>query len=251
MAQTVNREDAGKIAHKLTECRNVLQNGNIFSCLLKFREVLEKMNSTVMIPADEKALRKEINAFQKTLSENKKFLEIYGPVTFRDDEIAPSLALMNQLIAIKNDEMTELLEEKKEEEKALPESSIQQVDDGEAQANIVRTLMHNGDHEAALELLKDKDDLTSRLVEEYNAAGIEHRRAERHDEALQEFNRALVLSPRDEGIYYNMARVYIGKKEWKAAAETINEGLKINHDFPEGIRLLKYIREMGKIDSGD
>ena len=243
MTQAVNRDDAGKIAHKLTECRNVLQKGNIFSCLLKFREVLEKMNSTIMIPADEKALQKEINEFQKNLSENKKFLDIYGPVTFRDDEIAPSLALMNQLIEIKNDEMDELLEEPKETGVPLADNASRQGEGHDSSLNIVKVLMENGDHAAALELLKGNDDLTSLLVAEYNAAGIEHRRAGRHDEALREFNRALVLSPTDEGIYYNMARVYIDKKEWKTAAETVNEGLKINHDFPEGIRLLKYIRE--------
>ena len=52
-----------------------------------------------------------------------------------------------------------------------------------------------------------------------------------------------MVNPRDEGLYYNVARVYISKEEWKTAAETIGEGLKVNPDFGEGIKLLKYIRE--------
>ena len=244
MTEAINRDDAGKIAHRLTECRNVLQKGNVFSCLLKFKEVLEKISSTNMIPADEKALQKEINDFQKTLAESKQFRDIYGPVTFRDNEIAPTLELMKQLIEIKSDEMTDLLEEPKEKKGAVPPP-----DSPDPQLNIIKTLLDSGNPAAALELLKDREDFTELLVDAYNSAGIEHRRAGRYEEALQEFQRALVVSPRDEGLYYNMARVYIELKEWKTAAETINEGLKINHDFTAGIRLLKYIRETGKIDS--
>ncbi|MCK9362306.1 MAG: tetratricopeptide repeat protein [Syntrophales bacterium] len=248
MTEAINRDDAGKIAHRLTECRNVLQKGNVFSCLLKFKEVLEKISSTNMIPADEKALQKEINDFQKTLAESKQFRDIYGPVTFRDNEIAPTLELMKQLIEIKSDEMTDLLEEPKEKKESTA-NPAPPANDTEAQLNIIKTLIENGNPTAALELLKNKDDLAELLAEAFNTAGIEHRRAGSYDESLQEFKKALVASPRDEGIYYNMARVYIAQEEWKTAAETINEGLKINHDFAEGIKLLKYIRETGKIDS--
>jgi hypothetical protein len=60
MVAEINRDDAGRLAQKLTECKNVLQTGNVFSCLLKFRDILEKMAKTAMIPADEKELHKEI-----------------------------------------------------------------------------------------------------------------------------------------------------------------------------------------------
>ncbi len=241
MAEAVNRDAAGKVAHKLTESRNALQKGNIFSCLIKFREALEKMQSTNMIPADVKALQKEINDFQKAVAENKKFFEIYGPVTFRDNEIAPTLALMNQLIEIKNDEMTELLEEsddKINQEEIAPRT----VEDPDAKLNIIRTLLENGDHEAAMELLKDSEDLADILADEYNSAGIAHRKAARYDDALRDFNNARIVSPKDEGIYYNMARVYIDREEWETAEEMTGEAIKINHNFQEGLKLLKHIR---------
>jgi tetratricopeptide (TPR) repeat protein len=148
---------------------------------------------------------------------------------------------MNQLIEIKNDEMNELLD-------GTPEDAFTTTEKQEDPLNTVRKLLENGEDAAAVEMVKDKEDMADRLVEEYNAAGIEHRRAGRYEEALHAFRMALVLSPRDEGLYYNLASGYIDRGEWKTAAETINEGLKINHDFTEGIRLLKYIRETGKID---
>jgi tetratricopeptide (TPR) repeat protein len=247
MADALNRDEAGKIAHKLTECRNILQKGNIFSCLLKFRDVLEKMNTTSMIPADEKALQKDVDDFQKTLSSSKNFLEIYGPVTFRNGENASSLALMKQLIEIKNDEMQELLDESGKKTN-ISENGNQAADGMDSQLNIIKTLIENGDNSAAMELLKGKDDLAYGLAEAYNHAGIEHRQAARYDEALREFNHALVVSPRDEGLYYNMARVYIDRGEWKTAAETVNEGLKINKNFTEGAKLLRHIRKTGGMD---
>lgn len=242
MAEAINRDAAGKVAHKLTESRNALQKGNIFSCLIKFREALEKMQSTNMIPADVKALQKEINDFQKTISENKKFFEIYGPITFRDNEIAPTLALMNQLIEIKNDEMTELLEESDDKTNQQQEIAPPAIEDPDAKRNIIKTLLENENHAAALELLKDSEDLADILADEYNSAGIAHRKAARFDDALRDFNNARIVSPSDEGIYYNMARVYIDRGEWETAEKMTVEAIKINHNFPEGFKLLKHIR---------
>jgi tetratricopeptide (TPR) repeat protein len=97
-------------------------------------------------------------------------------------------------------------------------------------------------------MLQNREDLISILVDGYNSSGIDYRRAGRFDEALSEFKKALIVYPGDEGLYYNIARVYVAKKEWKVAAETVNEGLKINPHFGEGIKLLKYIRETGGIE---
>jgi tetratricopeptide (TPR) repeat protein len=112
----------------------------------------------------------------------------------------------------------------------------------------LKILIEKGDFATAQDMLQHREDLISILVDDYNGAGIEHRRAGRFDDALREFKKILVVNPQDEGLYYNITRVYIAKKEWKTAAETINEGLKINPEFGEGIKLLKYIRETGGID---
>jgi tetratricopeptide (TPR) repeat protein len=247
MAKPINRDDAGAIAHKLTESRNSLQKGNVFSCLLAFKEVLEKMTSTQMIPADEKALMNEINDFQTAISKNRLFRDLYGPVTFRDNEIEPALELMTQLIQIKNEEMTELLREPDEQE-AAPDTANEPGKTADSSLKAIQILLEKGDHAKVQEMLKDHEDWASILAETYNSAGIDDRRKGNYDEAVREFRMALVASPNDEGIYYNMARVYLAKEEFKTAAETINEGLKINHDFPQGIQLLKYIRETGKVD---
>jgi tetratricopeptide (TPR) repeat protein len=247
MADAIKRDEAGNIAGKLNECKNNLQRGNIFSCLVAFKEVLEKMSSTRMIPADEKELNAEINIFQKKLSSSSIFRDVYGPVTFRDNDIAPALALMQQLIEIKTEEINELMAAK-EAAQASPDGTSPEADGINTQVKQIKILIEQGDYAITQEMLVNREDLISILADDYNGAGIEHRRAGRYDEALSEFKKILVFNPQDEGLYYNIARVYIAKKEWKTAAETINEGLKINPQFGEGIKLIKYIRETGRID---
>ena len=53
----------------------------------------------------------------------------------------------------------------------------------------------------------------------------------------------MVLTPNDEGLYYNIALAYIGKSAWHEAAETMSKALKINsHFLVEVIKLMTYIR---------
>lgn len=247
MADAIKRDEAAKIADKLSECNNNLQRGNIYSCLIAFREVLEKMVSTRMIPADEKSLSAEINSFQKNLSASKIFRDVYGPVTFRDNDIAPALALMQQLIEIKEEEINELIAAKEVAE-ANPNGTSNRADIIAIQIKQIKIFIEQGDYATTQEMLVNREDLISILVDDYNDVGMEHRRAGRYDEALGAFKKILAISPQDEGLYYNIARVYVCKKEWKTASEMMQSALMINPEFEEGIRLLEYIRETGKVE---
>lgn len=57
------------------------------------------------------------------------------------------------------------------------------------------------------------------------------------------FKKALTVSPNDENLYYNLARAYIEIGEKKNAKATIEQALKINPDFREGLKLFKYISQ--------
>jgi tetratricopeptide (TPR) repeat protein len=241
MDEVIKREEASIIARELKDCQRHLKKGNIFSCLVCFEGVLKKMLSTKMLPGDSKQLNKDINSFQHDLAASKTFRDVYGPVTFRDDDIATALDFMKQLIEIKDEETRALLSDEPKAETTGEEGGLSKIQQ-------IKVLIEKGDHAAAQELFAGNEDIISLLVDEYNAAGIEHRRAGRHEEAIKEFRKALVVLPLDEGLYYNLARIFIDKGAWTEAAETIGAGLKVNHDFTEGIKLLKYIRENGGID---
>ncbi len=239
MHEVIRREDTAVIFKRLDECRRHLQKGNIFSCLICFREALKRMKETRMLPADEKELNKIINEFQEQLANSRTFKDVYGPVTFRDNDIETALDFMNQLIIIKEEEINQSLELSETEEEMLAKqfASLQE------KLEKIKTLISIGDHTLAKELIGEDDGIISQLIDFYNTGGITFRRNKDYERALQEFKKALVVYQRDEGIYYNIARAHGERSEWKDAEEAILSALNINPDFPEGKILLEYIRQ--------
>jgi len=235
MDEVIKREDASIIAKELQDCQRHLKKGNIFSCLVCFEGVLKKMLGTKMLPSDSKQLHQDINTFQHDLATSKTFKDVYGPVTFRDDDIATALDFMKQLIEIKDEETRALLAEDTAADKmgSAFASQVQQI----------KVLIEKGDYADAQEIIADNEEIISLLVDEYNSAGIALRQSGHYDEAIIAFRKAAVVLPNDEGLYYNIARAYIGKQAWADAADAIGASLNINANFSEGIKLLKHIRE--------
>lgn len=232
----IKRDEAGGILKKLKDCRIFLQKENIYSCLLSFRDVLEKVGKTRMLPADEKQLHKEINVFQADLAASRSFRDLYGPVTFKDDDIETALDFMKQLIQIKEEEILALVERPKE---------VVSVGDGAdaMQQRIDKIMIHieREDASTSKSLADQDEEAADALIEMYNAAGIECRKEHDFEKAVKTFKKALFIRPEDEGLYYNLARAYSEAEDWKSARNTMQEALKINPDFQEGIRLLCYI----------
>ena len=238
MAGEINRDDAGRITKKLMECRIHLKKDNVYSCLAGFREILEKMCTTKMLPADKKQLHKDINAFQAELASSRAFRHLYGPVTFKDDDIDTALDFMKQLIQVKEEEIVAAMESQKSEA-ALGEKP----DDLQQRIQEIMLHVEKGDFDIARSLAEKDEEAADALIEIYNTSGIQSRMARDFDKAVTTFKKALFVRPADEGLYYNMARSYIEAGDWKSADITMVDGLKNNPDFQEGLRLQTFIRK--------
>lgn len=231
----IKREVVGAITKTLNDCNYMLQRRNLYSAIVKFRDALEKMQHTPMLPADEKQLNTMINDFQEKLSSSRVFYESYGPVTFRDNDIVTAADFMRQLMEIKEDEIREEMEKSQAAEAGVDSKLF-------ARANEIRVVIERGDYSVAREMIGDDEDLLEYIVSLYNEKGIEARKASQYDLAISEFRKIVSLCPEDEGLYYNLARVYLEKKEWDSAEETISESLKINEAFAAGQKMLAYIQ---------
>ena len=238
MAGEINRDDAGRITKKLMECRIHLKKDNVYSCLAGFRDILEKMCTTKMLPVDEKQLHKDINAFQAELASSRAFRHLYGPVTFKDDDIDTALDFMKQLIQVKEEEIVAAMESQKSEA-ALGEKP----DDLQQRIQEIMLHVEKGDFDIARSLAEKDEEAADALIEIYNTSGIQSRMARDFDKAVTTFKKALFVRPVDEGLYYNMARSYIEAGDWKSADITMVDGLKNNPDFQEGLRLQTFIRK--------
>ena len=228
MDEAIVRERASEISRILGNCKKFLHQGNVYACLSGFKDALEKMLVTRMLPADEKELKEAVNDFQRQLMTSSAFKNTFGPVTFQDDEIQTSLAFVRQMVHVSEEELAESL-----------------AGGGESQENravMIMRLIDKGEHEKAKALIGKNEDLLTFILHTYNAAGIQARRDGNFDNAVAEFKKALAVAPDDESLLYNLARIHIEKVAWKLAEEFIRQALKINPAFQEGQQLLNYIQ---------
>jgi tetratricopeptide (TPR) repeat protein len=200
-----------------------------------FRDVLEKTTRTRMLPADKKQLYKEINAFQADLAAARAFLKLYGPVTFKDDDIETALDFMKQLIQIREEEIVAAMESPKEEGSGVIPDTLEQRMDR------IMVFVEREDFDAARAMARQDEEAADALIEIYNTSGIECRKDHDFEKAVKTFKKALFLRPDDEGLYYNLARVHIDEGGWASARIAVQEALSANPDFQEGVQLLAFI----------
>lgn len=243
MAEVLKRDEVTDILRHLHECRILLKKKNIYSCLLLFREVLKKALNTKMLAQDERALMREVNAFQNELADAKAYRDMFGPAAFQENDMKTTINFLDMLIAVKDEEINS-------ESERIYESQILDKNGEDkamlARARQVKDALDQGEQGTARELVNNDERVADLVFNMCNSAGIMFRKTGRPDRAILEYRKALVICPDDEGIYYNIARAYVEMKDWRAAREAVGEALKINPEFPEGKKLYGYIASMDK-----
>lgn len=228
MDEAIVRERASEISRTLGSCRKFIHQGKVYACLSGFKDVLEKMLVTRMLPQDEKDLQEGINEFQRQLMSSAAFRNAFGPVTFQDNDNETSLAFIRQLVNVSEEEIAANLAGGNES----PEN----------RALMIMRIIDKGEHEKARALIGNNEDLLCFILQTYNARGIQARREGSYGKAVEELKKALSVAPDDEGILYNLARAYAAKKEKKPAVESIQQALKINPAFTEAQTLLNHLQ---------
>lgn len=241
MAETVRREDAVQILRKLDESRIHLKKGHLHGCLHLFRDTLERILRTPMIPADEKMVRETVNSLQQDISSSRAFLDEFGPVSFRDNDIKTTLDFLRQMLQIQVDELSMSVTTRQNPD-GVDGAENPSPEAAELKAKDALAMIEEGSQDQAKEAVGNDEVALALILQICNTAGIEFRKAGLFDRAVTEFRKALFFHPKDEGLYYNLARAFIEKKDWDQAEQTILEGLKTKPDFQEGRALLKYIR---------
>jgi tetratricopeptide (TPR) repeat protein len=69
----------------------------------------------------------------------------------------------------------------------------------------------------------------------FNEFGIELRKANMLEEALANYQKAITISPNDEHLYFNIARIYYDIKEWNNALVWLKKSLEINPHFRDAM----------------
>ena len=243
MAEIKKTSSAAEIIRKIEECKKHLQQGNLFSSIVQFRDVLDVYIKETNFQTTEKSrLTAAINNFQRQLVISQFFNDIYGKVYFRDNDFSTSYDFLCQLIKIKEDEIADVLIS----DDVVRKLSLDDFNkDDQRTIKLMISLVERGESTALHEMVNDHDDLGSMILSFYNEAGIDSRKSGNIDKAIIDYKKALTVSPRDENLYYNLARAYIDNGQKKNAEAYIAQALQINPDFKEGIKLFKYIKNQG------
>jgi tetratricopeptide (TPR) repeat protein len=228
-----------EIMRKLDESRKHLKLKNLFSCIVTFRDVLEAyINATGILRADKIKLAHALNDFQQNIASSYQFRDLYGQFSFRDDDFHTSFDFFGQLIKIKEDEIASVLVNK-DVGQSLNLDNLSEED--QQKALMMVSLVERGEQMALIEMVADNDEIASLVLSYYNDNGINYRTTGDVNRAIQEYKKALFISPNDEHLYYNIARAFIEMGDKRAAEESINLALTLNPQFYEGLKLQNYI----------
>jgi Flp pilus assembly protein TadD len=104
-------------------------------------------------------------------------------------------------------------------------------------------LNQNQENEAE-EILNTVLSLRPDTTNVYNSLGIIYRRQGRFQEAVNAYQKAMLVHPEDENIYFNFARANLELNNVREAAEALNQAIKLNPDFAPAMDLLRAI-ELG------
>lgn len=113
--------------------------------------------------------------------------------------------------------------------------------------------MEMGDTGKAKEVFQKLSEIEAIFEEEnkhiFNEFGIELRKANMIDEAFANYQKAITISPQDEHLYFNVARIHYDKKEWDNALKWLQKALEINPHFRDAqifeALIIKEMKEQG------
>ena len=241
MSEAIDRNAVVNINIKLNECKTHLQKQNIYSCISGFKEVLELLKATRMLASDQKELHKDINKFQDMLAASKTFRDVYGPVTFRDDDFDTSLDFMHQLLILKEEEVREIMSQRQLDD--ISDNNLGALTSRKEIIQEACLALERGDFASVQDIVGDDEEVRFYLVNLYNSDGILNRKNGDYEKAISQYLKAIAVQPADEHLYYNLARAHLEKEEWTNAENAISHSLEINPEFREGMRLNRYITE--------
>ena len=123
------------------------------------------------------------------------------------------------------------------------------VDEENVRANfgLGLTYLERGDNSKANDIFERLVKLEAAFEEEhkhlFNEFGINLRKNKMLDQSLEYYQRAMELSQKDENLFYNIARVYLEKKDFHKTVSCLLQTMELNPELEAGIKFLQWMKE--------
>ena len=232
-------------------CELYVKQGKIASCLISFKEIIDRMPAIPMTGKEKKELNEGIEIFLNNLSAHKKFKEIFGEFTFGDTDLATNLEFIKSMIVAQEQEIVQRVEKDEEAAEAQRLEIIKAEENKRKEINQkiqdAINLIDEANLSQALEIINDDEEVKEGIMLHYNTMGMQSREAKNFGEAVKNYSKAMSVSPQDENLHYNIARAYFEEGKRDKAEAFMGKALKINPEFEEGKAFYEYLL---KIDQG-
>jgi tetratricopeptide (TPR) repeat protein len=227
-----------------------IRQGKIASCLIAFKEVIEKMPSIPKTEKEKNELHQGIDVFLKNLSGHKKFKEIFGEVSFGDTDLETNIEFIKSMIVAQEQEIIDRFH-KDEEIAEAQRLSLEKDEDAkkkeiEAQIEEAIKSIDEGNLPRAMEIIKDNEEVRDGIILHYNTMGMLNREIKHFDKAVTNYSKALSVSPQDENLHYNIGRAYFEDNKPEKAIEYLEKAVKLNPEFKEGKVFYDYLLKVNQ-----
>ncbi len=252
---TSNAEKVNDIFKLISSIRERVHKGSLDIAMKELIKVLKLYRSTLLLRKEKEILEDEIYDLEIKLSRHPKFIGTYGPVSFVKGEHERAIDFLSQLTGLEEESVQEkftrfqmFLENNQPDKAALLAQEILFTPDVK-----LKDIIAVGDCYLKKKFIKEAQEAYELASKKYsesihalNRLAISLRKDGRFEEALKYYRRAIRLAPRDEGIFYNTARLYLewGKRE--KAIQALKKALNINPEFKAANVLLAEIQKSVK-----
>lgn len=175
------------------------------------------------------------------------FLSRFSPeLEYYQQEVFPKMKEMNSTLkrAEEHREQGALYSAQFEFEAAL-EFDVQNV---RANFGLGLTYMARGENEKAGDIFERVVTLDAAFTEEhkhlFNEFGINLRKSQLLDQAVEYYSRALEITKDDENLYYNIARAYFERGEKDLCRENLQKALELNPTMEVANQFLEYLDKL-------
>jgi tetratricopeptide (TPR) repeat protein len=244
----VNIATPTELFHRFHTCEMHVKQGQIATCLLAFRQIIDGMNVIPLTEKEKKEFGEAVEVFLKHLCTHKKFKEIFGDLSFGDTDLKTNLEFMKSMIVAQEQFIIQRVEEDEAAAEAqrldMEKTKQKKKDDMQQKIKEAIRLIDEDNLPQALEIIGTNDQIRDEIVRHFNENGIELRKGEKPEEAAKCFSKALAITPGDEHLHYNIGRTYYESHQLDKAESYLDRALKINPNFAEGKILHEYLLKL-------
>ncbi|QJB58406.1 tetratricopeptide repeat protein [Pseudodesulfovibrio sp. zrk46] len=211
-----------------------------------FAEQPEMDDDAVPVVAVQPLNRNNIPSGPKEQVPLPDFLERFSPeVEFYQQEVFPRMKELDSTVKRAEEQRDQgaLYSAEFEYNAALT------VDENNVRANfgLGLTFMERGEPEKAADLFERIVGLDAAFDPEhkhlFNEFGINLRKSQLLDQAVDYYTRALEMAPHDENLFYNIARAYFERGDKEDCVTNLQKALEINPYFEEAKAFLAYMEK--------